>query len=187
MRHDRGSGDDLLNVVAHRHRALQHVLRELAEEGASVAEIELFIRELLREESLKRVLLHPLLARTADGDRTVERRREEQSLLIHQLARARALASQADPEDDRLEAALHELYQTLIGHTDREELEDSPRLRQQLAPSELEDLAVIHEELTVVLGPAVDEAVHRMPESDPLAILEVEIERCLDPASPEPR
>lgn len=187
MGHHRGATEDLLNLVAQRHRSLQHGLRELAASGATPAELVRYATELLREEGLKRALLHPLLARTPDGERTVERRREEQYLLVQQTARALALAAESDPDDDQLEHALQELYRTLIGHTDREELEDSPRLRQQAAPAELEDLAVIHEELTVVLGPAVDEAVHRMPESDPLAILEVEIERCLDPASPEPR
>ena len=178
-RHHRGT-DDLLDLVAHRHRALQHVLRELAAQGASAEELERFARELLREESLKRALLHPLLARTSEGDQAVERRREEQELLIHQTARVCALASETERDDGELVAALQELYQILIGHTDREELEDSPRLRHEAEAAELENLAVIHEELTVAIEPAVDEAVSRMPSRDPLELLEAEIGRHLD-------
>ena len=180
MEREPAGEDDLLNLVAHRHRSLQHALRELTEDGASVTDLERFARDLLREEGLKRVLLHPLLARISEGELAVERRREEQYLLVHQTARVRALAAESDPDDEQLAKALCELYQTLIGHTDREELEDSPRLRQELPPTELEDLAVIHEELTVALEPVVDEAVRRMPEDDPLVILEIEIERHLD-------
>jgi hypothetical protein len=128
---------DLLDVTAREHRRLQRALDRLEAEGPSVSpdDVAALALHLLRHEAMERVVLYPLLEREEDGQTAVAERISEQRVISRLIAHLLASPGGVDTE------ALTELKQAVVGHTDREEIEDFPRVRRTSTPDELQQLA----------------------------------------------
>ena len=148
---------DLLDVTAREHRALHRALDRLVTDGPrpGPADVAATALELLRHEAIERVVLYPLLERDDEGYRIVMERREEQQSITGLLAR-----SLHPPQDADVLATLLELRVTVIGHTDREELEDFPRVRRHSSTEELRRLGRQRREIARRLA----EQVNAIPE-----------------------
>ena len=128
---------DLLDVTAREHRALHRALDLCVddEQPAALEHITAVTLDLLRHEAMERVVLYPLLERDDGGPVAVLERREEQRSIASLVAR-----SVEPPAETDVVVVLRELRMAVIGHTDREELEDFPRVRRCTSVEELRAL-----------------------------------------------
>lgn len=137
---------DVLDLSAKEHRRIHRELSDLLHGDVEVARsaVGSFARLVAEHEAADRLLLHPPLMRDDHGQRLVLDRRSEQALIASHLGElARALEN--DPTDPRPQLA--ELEQVLVGHTDREEIEDFPHLRRLTSERERLHLARIRRQL----------------------------------------
>ena len=164
---------DLLDVTAREHRALHRALDRLVADGPrpGPADVAATALELLRHEAVERVVLYPLLERDDEGCPIVMERREEQQSITNLLARSLHPLQDAD-----VPATLLELRVTVIGHTDREELEDFPRVRRHSSIEELRGLGRQRRELARRLAEQVTALPEELtsPEDDESPIARIE-------------
>jgi hypothetical protein len=151
---------DVLDISAREHRRIHDELGILLRGSRlpSVGSITRFASVLSHHEAADRFLLHPPLMRDAHGRRLTADRRAEQGLLASLLRDlVSAVGRAGDPA--RLVHQLRDLERVLVGHTDREELEDFPHLRRTTTPRERGHLARVRRQLQRRVAPPIEEVI----------------------------
>jgi hypothetical protein len=182
---------DVLDLSAKEHRRIHAQLAEMVgrAEPPTPAALDSLAGVVSRHEAADRLLLHPLLMQDVHGHRLAIDRRAEQALITSLLGGLLRTAARPEHRPTGLRLRLEELERVLVGHMDREEIEDFPHLRRLTTHRERLHLARTRRQLQ--RGPVVaacpasdeqDEVIHL----DPLGAAEAEARQALEGFSAPP-